>query len=155
RNWTQSLNDEGLAISKKFPRGTVLISIAATIGAVGILEFDCCVPDSIVGVTPRAGLDSEFLYYYLRYLRWHLEEIAPQSAQKNINLRILSNLPVPDLSLSEQLRIVEYLDDLQERANALTALQGDSSKELDALMPSILDKAFRGKLLTAEIAQAA
>jgi type I restriction enzyme, R subunit len=48
-------------LSKKFPKGTVLISIAATIGAVGILDFDCCVPDSIVGVTPGEGLDSEFL----------------------------------------------------------------------------------------------
>jgi type I restriction enzyme S subunit len=55
----------GLAISKKFSRGTVLVSIAATIGAAGILDFDCCVPDSIVGVTPRDGTDTEFLYHYL------------------------------------------------------------------------------------------
>jgi type I restriction enzyme, S subunit len=67
RDWTQTLNDEGLAISKKFPRGTVLISIAATIGAVGILDFDCCIPDSIVGVTPSEGTDSEFIYHYLGY----------------------------------------------------------------------------------------
>ena len=75
------------------------MSIAATIGAVGILDFDCCVPDSIVGVTPGDGIDSEFIYYYLGYLRQHLEEIAPQSAQKNINLQILSELPVPELTL--------------------------------------------------------
>ena len=34
RRWTQTLNEDGLAISKKFPRGTVLVSIAATIGSV-------------------------------------------------------------------------------------------------------------------------
>jgi type I restriction enzyme S subunit len=47
QTWTQTLNDVGLSISRKFPRGTVLVSIAATIGAVGILDFDCCVPDSL------------------------------------------------------------------------------------------------------------
>jgi type I restriction enzyme S subunit len=146
RHWTQTLNDDGLAISKKFPRGTVLISIAATIGAVGILDFDCCVPDSIVGVTPRDALDSEFIYYYLGYLRQHLEEIAPQSAQKNINLQILSKLPVPQLTLSEQRRVVEELDALQAEENALKRLQAETAAELDALLPSILDKAFKGEL---------
>jgi len=145
RNWTQTLNDEGLAISKMFPRGTVLISIAATIGAVGILDFDCCVPDSIVGVTPHAGTDSEFIYHYLGYLRGHLEDIAPQSAQKNINLQILSALPVPQLGLIEQRRIVAELDALQAQVDALEKLQAESATELGALLPSILDKAFKGE----------
>lgn len=146
RTWKQTLNGDGLAISRKFPRGTVLISIAATIGAVGILDFDCCVPDSIVAVTPRDGTDSEFIYHYLGYLRTHLEEVAPQSAQKNINLRILNGLPFPAISVSRQHQIVTYLDDLQAKTNRLKALQQKTAAELDALLPSILDKAFKGEL---------
>lgn len=146
RKWNVTLNDEGLAISKKFPKGTVLVSIAATIGAVGILDFDCCVPDSIVGVTPKAGVDSEFLYHYLAYIRSHLESIAPQSAQKNINLQILSPLPVPRLSNAEQRRIVAELDTLQAEVDTLKRHQRDTAAELDALLPAILDRAFRGEL---------
>lgn len=146
RGWTQTLNEEGLAISKKFPRGTVLISIAATIGAVGILDFDCCVPDSIVGVTPRDDADSEFLYHYLSYVRTHLETIAPQSAQKNINLQILSPLPVPRVNLAEQHRIVACLDELQAKVSGLKQRQEETAAEIDALLPSILDKAFKGEL---------
>jgi type I restriction enzyme S subunit len=56
QHWTQTLNDDGLAISRKFPKGTLLISIAATIGAVGILNFDCCIPDSIVAINPNQVL---------------------------------------------------------------------------------------------------
>ena len=145
-HWGQTLNDEGLSISKKFRKGTVLISIAATIGAVGILDFDCCVPDSIVGVTPREGTDSEFIYYYLVYIRGHLEEIAPQSAQKNINLQILSRLPVPTIALSEQRQIVAELDALQAKVDELKRLQAETAAELDALLPSILDRAFKGAL---------
>jgi type I restriction enzyme S subunit len=146
RTWSETLNDDGLRISRKFVKGTVLISIAATIGAVGILDFDCCVPDSIVAVTPHDGVGSEFVYHYLVYLRSHLEDVAPQSAQKNINLRILSGLPFPRLELAEQRRIVDYLDGLQAKVDQLKALQAQSTTELQALLPAVLAKAFRGEL---------
>jgi type I restriction enzyme, S subunit len=144
--WYQTLNDEGLEISRKFPRGTVLVSIAATIGAVGILDFDCCIPDSIVAATPKDGIYSEFIYHYLGYIRSHLEDVAPQSAQKNINLKILSGLPVPKLDEPEQRRIVVYLDDLQAKVDAIEKLQDETAEELDALMPSVLSSAFSGAL---------
>ncbi len=146
REWTNTLNDDGLAISRKFPKGTVLVSIAATIGAVGILDFDCCIPDSIVAVTPKPGVENEFIYHYLGYVRGHLEDVAPQSAQKNINLRILAGLPFSRVALDEQNRIIAYLNNLQARIDALRKIQSETAAELDALMPSILDKAFRGEL---------
>jgi type I restriction enzyme S subunit len=46
----------------------------------------------------------------------------------------------------EQCRIVAYLDGLQAKLDALRCLQSETAAELDALMPSILDKAFRGEL---------
>jgi type I restriction enzyme S subunit len=42
--------------------------------------------------------------------------------------------------------IVAYLDGLQTKVNALRELQSASGEELSALMPSILDKAFKGEL---------
>jgi type I restriction enzyme S subunit len=45
-----TLNEDGLRVSKLFPKGTLVISIAATIGAVGILSFDACMPDSLVAI---------------------------------------------------------------------------------------------------------
>ncbi len=145
-NWTQTLNDDGLAISRKFPKGTLLVSIAATIGAVGILDFDCCIPDSIVAITPRSGTDGEYVYHYLGYVRSHLEQVAPQSTQKNINLEILSPISIPDVPLIEQRRVVAYLDDLQARVEALKLLQAETAAELDAMLPSILNKVFKGEL---------
>lgn len=46
----------------------------------------------------------------------------------------------------EQRRIVAYLDGLQAKVNALRGLQSQSQEELDALLPSVLDKAFKGEL---------
>ena len=84
--------------------------------------------------------------HFVGYLRGHLEEIAPQSAQKNINLGILTEVPVPKLALAEQRRIVAEMDALQAEVDALKRLQAETAAELDALLPAILDKAFKGKL---------
>jgi len=42
--------------------------------------------------------------------------------------------------------IVVYLDGLQAKVNVLRELQSTSGEELSVLMPSILDKAFKGEL---------
>lgn len=54
------------------------------------------------------------------------------------------NVPVPPLL--EQRRILTELDDLQSQADALKKIQAETAAELNALLPSILDKAFKGKL---------
>ena len=48
--------------------------------------------------------------------------------------------------LSEQHRIVYYLDELSVKIGKLKRLQSEISAELDALIPSVLDKAFKGEL---------
>ena len=75
-----------------------------------------------------------------------MEEIAPHSAQKNINLGILTKIPFPDRSLPEQRRIVAELDALQAEVDGLKRLQAETSAELDALLPAVLDRAFKGEL---------
>jgi type I restriction enzyme, S subunit len=64
----------------------------------------------------------------------------------SINNRQLRAFDVICPPLDEQRRIVAYLDGLQAKVNALRELQAESGKELSALMPSILDKAFKGEL---------
>jgi type I restriction enzyme, S subunit len=49
--------------------------------------------------------------------------------------------------LEEQRRIVAYLDGLQGKVDALKQLQAQTQVELDALLPSVLDRAFKGELL--------
>jgi type I restriction enzyme, S subunit len=46
--------------------------------------------------------------------------------------------------LGKQRRIVAYMDGLQAKVNALRELQSATGEELPALMPSVLDKAFKG-----------
>lgn len=56
-------------------------------------------------------------------------------------------IPFPaKLSLDEQRRIVAYLDGLQAQVDPLKKLQTQTAAELDALLPAILDRAFKEEL---------
>jgi type I restriction enzyme, S subunit len=91
----------------------------------------------------------EYLQLALRQQRTggHLIDFARTTAgQYNVSLGRLKNAKIPIPPLDEQRRIVAYLDGLQTKVNALRELQAESEKELSALMPSILDKAFKGEL---------
>ncbi len=60
--------------------------------------------------------------------------------------KILLKLQIPVPPLPEQRRIVAYLDSLQVKVDELKRLQAETENELEELVPSILDKAFKGEL---------
>lgn len=64
----------------------------------------------------------------------------------SINQRQLMAFPVVQPPLSEQNRILTELSALKMQTEHLTRLQVQSAAELDALLPAILDRAFRGEL---------
>jgi type I restriction enzyme, S subunit len=68
------------------------------------------------------------------------------AGQYNVSLGRLRNTKVPVPPLADQRRIVAYLDGLQAKVDELRRLQAATQKELDALMPSILAKAFAREL---------
>ncbi|MBM4301998.1 MAG: hypothetical protein FJ121_10840 [Deltaproteobacteria bacterium] len=73
-------------------------------------------------------------------------ERKQMTGQANVNAKKLKSLPMPLPPLDEQRRIVAYLDGLQARVDALKKLQAQTAAELDALLPAILDRAFKGEL---------
>jgi type I restriction enzyme S subunit len=132
--------------------GDVLINlVGASIGR------SCVVPDGLgdanvnqaVGViSPGRELGSSYLMHFL--LSPPTQDVIHggkvETARPNISLRDLTRLAVPVPPLEEQRRIVEYLDGLQAKVDRLKELQAATAAELDALLPSILDKAFKGEL---------
>jgi type I restriction enzyme S subunit len=101
RSHSQTLNDEGRRISRMFPKGTIMITIAANIGDTAIAAYDVFATDSVIGVTPKEGMDSEFLELCLRMRKSYLERMSTESAQANINYGNLRPLliahPVTDV----------------------------------------------------------
>ncbi|MGW3873571.1 restriction endonuclease subunit S [Streptomyces sp. NPDC005055] len=109
----QSLNERGRSVSREFPRGTVAVTIAATIGATAILGKNTCFPDSVVGVVARDGFEPRFLERCINRVRHDLEKLAPQSAQKNINLQDLRPVRIPRVDLEVQRKIAAVWDEFE------------------------------------------
>jgi type I restriction enzyme S subunit len=68
------------------------------------------------------------------------------SAQPTVPLRAIRQLPIPVPPLAQQRRIVIALEAIRTEVDKLKPLQSEISAELDALLPSILDRAFAGQL---------
>lgn len=93
--------------------------------------------------------DSDYMQWALRHLRLdgQLFDLARTTAgQYNVSLGRLYAARIPLPPLREQHRIVAYLDGLQAKVDALKRLQAETAAELDALLPSVLDRTFRGEL---------
>ncbi|MFI1735182.1 restriction endonuclease subunit S [Streptomyces acidicola] len=121
---SQTLNKRGFSASREFPKGAIAVTIAATIGATAILGKEMCFPDSVVGIVPRGGYDSRFLERCINRARHELEALAPQSAQKNINLQDLRPLKIPQIELEAQRRVVAGWEKFEaQRAAAESELQ--------------------------------
>ncbi|MDB9308908.1 N-6 DNA methylase [Aphanizomenon sp. CS-733/32] len=112
--YSQTLNEEGLKVSKIFEPETILITIAANIGSTAILTYPACFPDSIVSIKPNEQMNIDYLEYYLRTQQQYLNDIAPQKAQKNINLEILRPLLVACPEKNEQDRIINEVLDMEK-----------------------------------------
>ena len=93
-SYTDTYSDIGLAQSKIWNKGTLCITIAANIAKTAILDFNACFPDSVVGFMANKKTNNVFIHYWFSFFQRILEIQAPESAQKNINLKILSELKV-------------------------------------------------------------
>ena len=69
-----------------------------------------------------------------------------EQGKPGLNLGNIRSLALPFPSIAEQRRIVAELDALQAEVDALKRLQAETAAELDALLPAILDCAFKGEL---------
>jgi type I restriction enzyme, S subunit len=116
--YTQTLSELGLSVSRIFPAGTIVLTIAANIADCGIIEFDSAFPDSLVGITPKIGIDAKFLNYYLQTQKRRMDELAPKGTQKNINIQFLEPYPAVKPPFEEQCKIAEQLAVADEKLAA-------------------------------------
>jgi type I restriction enzyme S subunit len=144
---TQSYSEEGLAQSKLWPRGTLCITIAANIAETGVLDFDACFPDSVIGVVvDQAQTSSKYLEYMLRTVKTELKAKGKGSAQDNINLATFENERFPFPNLSMQSLLVTRLDELSIQAQRLEDVYERKLAALTELKKSLLHQAFSGRL---------
>ena len=112
----------------------------------------CIYPDLVM----KLAVDGDralpkFIWYWMQSprARNHIRREAKGTSptMKKISQGAVVSTPFPTgLALVEQRRIVTELDALQAKVDAVKLLQTETAIELDALLPAILDRAFKGEL---------
>ena len=111
KNYSQTLNEKGYAVSKEFPANSICMTIAANVGDVAILTFDACFPDSVVGFVPSSNITWNYLYYVLTAMKKQFVRNAIISTQLNLNIEIIKEEFIPVAPLRIQKQISKFLDD--------------------------------------------
>lgn len=139
--YSQTLNERGRGVSKEFPTGTIAITIAANIADTAILGIPMCFPDSVVGAVVQAPNDVRFVELLVRRWKPVLEQLAPQSAQRNINLETLKPLLMAMPDGEEQRRIGALYETVEM---AQIDLMAQCSKQL-ALKTALMQELLTGR----------
>jgi len=82
----------------------------------------------------------------MRSVQQRLEDDAPATAQKNINLEILEKVVIPVPPIKEQLQILKVLSDSMDSARETDSTIDISLKQATAQRKNILKAAFSGQL---------
>jgi len=151
-NHTQTLNEMGLGVSKMFSKGTVVIAIVgATIANTGILSYDMCFPDSLVGIETGTEAGNKYVEYYLRSVKEDIRQVSyAGGGQPNIKLETLEPYPIPLPPIPEQEEIVRRIDQLFTWVDKIEQRYKNAKDLLARGEKVIYAKAFRGELVMQE-----
>ncbi len=132
--------------------GDILIAkVGATIG-------DCCIypnlPEAMLSTTgscrvriDKNVINSKFLEYYIFFHRNTLKDIASQTAQPFLNMKVVKSFPIVLPTINEQHVIVQEIESRFSVADKMEESIAQSLQQAEALRQSILKKAFSGELV--------
>jgi type I restriction enzyme S subunit len=132
--------------------GDILVCEGGDIGKTAIWNNEipgCCYQKALHRV--RCDQVLAMPRFILHHLFWaahegHWHELKTQTTIPHLTGVKLKAYSVYIPPISDQGHIVAYLDGLQAKVDGLKKLQAETADELAALLPSILDKAFKGEL---------
>lgn len=121
KTYSQTLNELGLTVSKLFPSGTIVMTIAANIGDVAELTFDSAFPDSLVGLIPDENVvDKGYFLFLLGHNKKVFEQNATKGAQMNLNNEILKGIELGIHPKNDQREIAGKLNTFLQSKKSLT-----------------------------------
>lgn len=140
RNITQAGYDS--CSTQLMPAGTVLFSSRAPIGYVAIAQNPICTNQGFKSIVPNESVDSEYLFYQLKYLRKQIQEMGSGTTFKEISAKTLGEVRIVVPSIPEQKRIVARIEELfSELDNGVETLR-KTKQQLAVYRQAVLKEAF-------------
>lgn len=145
----QTLNEQGLRVSTLIPKGTILITIAANIGDVAILDIDGCFPDSVVGFKPKQTVERDYLYYAMSSMKQIFLDSSVANAQANLNVDRMGTISFCVPPRNEQATIVSHIAEASAKIDAGIAIKDSQIAALREYRISLINAAVTGKIKVA------
>lgn len=124
------------------PPGSVLLSSRAPIGYVAIAKNKICTNQGFKSIVPKEIIDSEFLYYQLKYLRNVLQDLGSGTTFKELSAKKLSSVQVVVPPIEVQHAIVSKIEELFSRLDASVAELQTAKEKLEVYRQAVLKEAF-------------
>lgn len=112
-------SEEGVKKSRFLPKGSLIMSICATIGKPIVTGMDTCIHDGFVGFSELKNINKEFLYYYLNILEPKFISLSQTGSQANLNSDLVRNAEIGVPSIQEQEKIVNFISAVDKKHNIL------------------------------------
>jgi type I restriction enzyme S subunit len=138
----RALSEKGLqsCSAMLMPKGTVLMSSRAPLGYVAVAANPVSTNQGFKSFICHQGIVPEYIYFWLKFIRPHLEHMGSGSMFLEISRSRAREIPLLLAPTAEQERIVAKVETLLARVNAM--------RERLAKVPRIL-KRFRQAVLAA------
>ena len=112
----KGLNSKNLEI---IPKGTLLLSIFASLGKTTTLGIDSTVNQAIIGLKPNEKLNQKFLQYLFEDCERYISYYSSANTQENLNVTKIKDLAFPVPPINEQLNIAQFLDQKTEQIDTI------------------------------------
>lgn len=143
RETTQALSADGIARSRFLEPGTLIMSIAATVGVPVITGVPSCIHDGFVALE-GLKVDQRLLLYVLKASEQRLREAGQSGSQMNVNTDIVRSLRVCiPTDPKEQTRIASALWDVDDLIASLERLIAKNRAIKQGMMQELLTGATR------------
>jgi type I restriction enzyme S subunit len=135
---TQRLSPLGVARSRQVEVGSLIMSIAATVGRPAITQIECCIHDGFV-VFSNLKVEKTFLYFVLRDIEPKWSKQGQTGSQMNLNTAMIggTEIMVPP-TLAEQIAIAEVLSDMDSDLAALEVQAAKARAIKQGMMQELL-----------------
>jgi type I restriction enzyme S subunit len=143
RETTQRLSPLGIQNSRPVSRGSLIMSICATVGRPVITEIDICIHDGFV-VFDNLRADKHFLYYVLKFIEANWSQHGQTGSQMNLNTDLINRTTVSVPStFEEQTAIAAILTDMDTELAALEAKLAKARAIKQGMMQELLTGRIR------------
>jgi len=130
KKWTTSPTKLG-------KKGDIILCVRATIGYLNWADSEYCYGRGVSGIRANKHIDPHFLWFWLEACKDHLLKLGRGATFKQISKTDIAGLPVPDLDLTMQQRIVAHIEECMEKMEEIDDLRAKVYAEASFLAPSL------------------